>query len=71
MKARLVQKVRMSDGVHLATDVWLPGSSFPRILPHPNTMAPTWKEASPQVAQQQVFHSPSYPSRLALPVLKR
>jgi putative CocE/NonD family hydrolase len=45
-------------------------SSFPRILPHPNTMAPTWVETSPQVARQQVFHGPGTLSRLGLPVLK-
>jgi uncharacterized protein len=45
-------------------------SSFPRILPHPNTMAPTWKEKCPQVARQEVFHSQGYPSRLVLPVLE-
>ncbi len=45
-------------------------SSFPRILPHPNTMAPTWREKSVQVAKQEVFHSQSYPSCLILPVLE-
>jgi len=45
-------------------------SSFPRILPHPNTMAPTWKEKSAQVANQEIFHSQSYPSCLMLPVLE-
>ena len=29
MKAHLVQMVRMSDGVHLATDVWLPDGPGP------------------------------------------
>jgi putative CocE/NonD family hydrolase len=45
-------------------------SDFPRILPHPNTMAPTWTETSPQVAKQQVLHSRAYPSCLRLPVLE-
>ena len=44
-------------------------SSFPRILPHPNTMAPTWSERNPQKARQQVFHEPEYRSQLELPVL--
>ena len=45
-------------------------SSFPRILPHPNTMAPTWAETSPQIARQQVFHGPGTRSRLELPILR-
>jgi hypothetical protein len=45
-------------------------SSFPRILPHPNTMAPSWMETSPRVARQQVFHGPGTLSRLELPVLE-
>jgi hypothetical protein len=45
-------------------------SSFPRILPHPNTMAPTWRERSPQTARQQVFHGPDTLSRLELPILR-
>lgn len=45
-------------------------SSFPRILPHPNTMAPAWQEKSPQVAEQEVFHSRSCPSHLMLLVLE-
>jgi putative CocE/NonD family hydrolase len=45
-------------------------SDCPRILPHPNTMAPTWAESSPQVARQQVFHGPGTLSRLELPVLR-
>ena len=44
-------------------------SCFPRILPHPNTMAPTWQERSPQVAAQQVLHDREHPSRLLLPVV--
>jgi len=44
-------------------------SSFPRILPHPNTMAPTWQETDPQVATQEVLHSQGYESRLLLPVI--
>jgi putative CocE/NonD family hydrolase len=44
-------------------------SSFPRILPHPNTMAPTWRETSPQVARQEVLHTSEHPSSLLLPVV--
>ena len=44
-------------------------SSFPQILPHPNTMAPTWQETSPQGARQEVMHSSAHPSRLILPVM--
>ena len=45
-------------------------SCYPRILPHPNTMAPTWAERSPVVARQQVLHDRDHPSRLMLPVLE-
>ena len=44
-------------------------SSFPRILPHPNTLAPTWTERSPQVAVNGVLHDAEHPSRLLLPVI--
>jgi len=42
-------------------------SCYPRILPHPNTMAPTWKERRPRAARQQVLHDRAHPSRLLLP----
>jgi len=45
-------------------------SSHPRILPHPNTMAPTWQERSPQPAEQQVLHDREHPSRLLLPIME-
>lgn len=45
-------------------------SSFPRILPHPNTMAPTWKETRPRPAQISVLHEARHPSRLVLPVVE-
>ncbi len=45
-------------------------SSFPRILPHPNTMAPTWQEKAPQPARQEVMHSAAHASRLLLPVVE-
>ena len=45
-------------------------SSFPRILPNPNTLAPTWKEPHPRVARNQVLHDAAHPSNLLLPVLE-
>ncbi|MGC9319033.1 MAG: CocE/NonD family hydrolase, partial [Armatimonadota bacterium] len=45
------------------------GSSFPRILPHPNTMAPTWSEDPPVTARQRVLHTEGHESRLLLPVV--
>jgi hypothetical protein len=45
-------------------------SSFPRILPHRNTMAPTWQEENPQTATQQVLHGKDVSSRLRLPVIE-
>ncbi len=44
-------------------------SCSPRILPHPNTMAPTWRETNPRKARQEILHTPAYPSRLILPVI--
>ncbi len=44
-------------------------SCCPRILPHPNTMAPTWQETDPQQAQQQILHDSGHESRLLLPVI--
>jgi len=48
----------------------LTSSSYPRILPHPNTMAATWQESSPKVAQQRILHDAGHPSRLLLPVVE-
>lgn len=45
-------------------------SCCPRILPHPNTMAPTWQETDPQVAQQEVLHDSEHESQLLLPVIE-
>ena len=45
-------------------------SCCPRILPHPNTMAPTWQETEPQVARQEILHGPGHESRLRLPVIE-
>ncbi len=45
-------------------------SCCPRILPHPNTMAPTWQETSPQTARQEVLHDGEHCSRLLLPVIE-
>jgi len=44
-------------------------SSYPRILPHPNTMAPTWRESSPRIALNQVLHDTEHASRLLLPIV--
>ena len=44
-------------------------SSFPRILPHPNTYAPTWQEGDPRIAEQEVLHERGHASHLLLPVL--
>ena len=45
-------------------------SSYPRILPHPNTMAPTWQEPSPKAATHEILHDAEHPSRLLLPVVE-
>jgi putative CocE/NonD family hydrolase len=45
------------------------GSDFPRILPNPNTFAPTWQEPNPRPADQTILHGPQNPSTLHLPVL--
>ena len=45
-------------------------SDFPRILPHPNTMAPTWGKAESMAARNGVLHGPGTLSRLKLPVLE-
>ena len=44
-------------------------SDFPRILPHPNTMEPTWSDAPAKVATTSVLHDVKHPSRLVLPVV--
>ncbi len=44
-------------------------SDFPRILPHPNTMEPTWSSAPAKIARNEVLHDAAHPSRLLLPVL--
>ena len=46
-------------------------SSFPRILPHPNTYTPTWKETRPRQATQEILHTNGHESRLCLPVMPR
>ena len=45
-------------------------SDYPRILPHPNRMSPTWSPADPLVATHQVGHGPQAMSRLRLPVVE-
>ena len=44
-------------------------SSFPRILPNPNTMEPTFSTAPAQVAENTVLHDDEHPSALELPVV--
>jgi len=45
-------------------------SSFPRIVPNPNTMAPPFSGTPAQAAQQTIFHDSEHPSCLHLPVLE-
>jgi hypothetical protein len=45
-------------------------SDFPRILPHPNTMEPTWSGAPRRAARNTVLHDSKHPSKLLLPVLR-
>jgi putative CocE/NonD family hydrolase len=45
-------------------------SNHPRYDANPNTGAEIAREGEPQSAQQQVFHSPQYPSALELPVVR-
>ncbi|HIE04573.1 MAG TPA: CocE/NonD family hydrolase [Candidatus Latescibacteria bacterium] len=45
-------------------------SSYPRILPHPNTMTPPWKGTSLRTAEQKVLHDHEHPSRLLLPTVE-
>ena len=58
---------RFSAGARLALTIT--SSDFPRILPHLNTMAPTWTESRPVVARNTILHGPSNQSSLCLPVL--
>lgn len=44
-------------------------SDFPRILPHANTMAPSWTEQHPRIATHHVLHGPGQPSTVTLPVV--
>ena len=48
----------------------LTSSDFPRILPHPNTIAAPWAETKPVVARNSVLHGPETLSRLKLPVIE-
>lgn len=45
-------------------------SEYPRILPHPNTLSPTWQESSPICATQEILHDANYPSHLLLPLIE-
>ena len=45
-------------------------SDFPRIFPHPNTLAPPWSNAEPIVAHNAVHHGRDNLSCLNLPVIE-
>jgi len=45
-------------------------SDFPRILPHPNTMEPTWRSTASVIATNRILHGKDAPSRLQLPVIE-
>lgn len=45
-------------------------SDFPRVLPHPNTMAPPWAKTKPISAWNSVFHGTGNLSCLELPVVQ-
>ena len=44
-------------------------SSYPRIVPNPNTMAKPFSGEEPVIAKQHILHDPEHPSCLHLPVL--
>ena len=45
-------------------------SCCPRILPHRNTMAPTWTETRARKAKQELLHARGIESCLCLPVIE-
>ena len=45
-------------------------SDFPRISPHPNTLAPPWSNTEPMVAHNAVHHGKGTLSCLNLPVIE-
>ena len=45
-------------------------SDFPRILPHPNTLAPLWSNTEPATARNTVHHGKGNLSRLNLPTIE-
>ena len=46
-------------------------SDFPRIFPHPNTLAPAWSNSEPIIARNSVHHGKEHPSCLNLPVVEQ
>lgn len=50
--------------------VLVTSSSFPRILPNPNTMEPTFSTAPAQKARNAILHEPAHASALVLPVVE-
>jgi len=70
--------------VKIAIDMWATGhqfqpghrvrldvtsSAFPTWAPNYNTGSSVWEETTPVIAEQTVYHSTQYPSRLILPEL--
>jgi len=46
-------------------------SAFPSAAPNFNTGKSAWEETDPIIAEQTVYHSKTYPSRLILPIVKQ
>jgi putative CocE/NonD family hydrolase len=74
------QPVELTLDLGATGNVFLPGhrirleissSNFPRFDRNPNTGAPFGREAQPVTATQTLYHDPSRPSRLVLPVVPR
>lgn len=79
-----VKLVKPSEIVKITIDMWATGhqfqvnhrvrfevtsSAFPTWAPNYNTGGKIWEETQPIIAQQTVYHSPQYPSRVILPEL--
>jgi predicted acyl esterase len=62
--------VPMRDGVRLSTDIYLPKGvqKFPAFDRNLNTGGRNYDESSPLVAQNTVYHSKTYPSRIQLTI---
>ncbi len=79
-----VKLVRPGEILKIEVDLWATGhqfqpghrlrlevtsSAYPTWAPNFNTGGNVWEESTPLIAQQSVYHSPQYPSRLILPEL--